>query len=92
MEHQALARARRGDVDDVTPLTHVLEDLELVGSQLLVTKNVIQSRMRRVWRHPRALAWLVSGGDIDRAIGWYARGYYYEAKRLGLLEETGLRG
>jgi hypothetical protein len=22
---------------------------------------------------------------------WYARGYYYEAKRLGLLEETGLR-
>jgi hypothetical protein len=22
---------------------------------------------------------------------WYARGYYYEAKRLGLLVETGLR-
>ncbi|SIN88878.1 lytic transglycosylase domain-containing protein [Vannielia litorea] len=37
-------------------------------------------------------AWIVSGGDIDSAIGWYARGYYYEAKRLGLLEETGLRG
>lgn len=37
-------------------------------------------------------AWLVSGGDEDAAIGWYARGYYYEAKRLGLLEETGLRG
>jgi soluble lytic murein transglycosylase-like protein len=36
-------------------------------------------------------AWLVSGGDEDEAIGWYARGYYYEAKRLGLLEETGLR-
>ncbi|MCO6381861.1 MAG: lytic transglycosylase domain-containing protein [Vannielia sp.] len=36
-------------------------------------------------------AWLVSGGDIDAAIGWYARGYYYEAKRLGLLYETGLR-
>ena len=36
-------------------------------------------------------AWLVSGGDMDEAIGWYARGYYYEAKRLGLLEETGLR-
>lgn len=36
-------------------------------------------------------AWLVSGGDEDAAIGWYARGYYYEAKRLGLLEETGLR-
>ena len=36
-------------------------------------------------------AWLVSGGDRDAAVGWYARGYYYEAKRLGLLEETGLR-
>ncbi|MGV6847157.1 MAG: transglycosylase SLT domain-containing protein [Marinibacterium sp.] len=36
-------------------------------------------------------AWLVSDGDEDAAIGWYARGYYYEAKRLGLLEETGLR-
>ncbi len=36
-------------------------------------------------------AWLVSGGDMDAAVGWYARGYYYEAKRLGLLEETGLR-
>lgn len=36
-------------------------------------------------------AWMVSGGDQDEAIGWYARGYYYEAKRQGLLEETGLR-
>lgn len=37
-------------------------------------------------------AWMVSGGDRDAAVGWYARGYYYEAKRQGLLEETGLRG
>jgi len=37
-------------------------------------------------------AWLVSGGDADEAVGWYARGYYYEAKRKGLLDETGLRG
>ena len=36
-------------------------------------------------------AWIVSGGNIDKAVMWYARGYYYEAKRLGLLEETGLR-
>jgi len=35
-------------------------------------------------------AWLVSGGDPDAAVGWYARGYYYEARRLGLLKETGL--
>lgn len=36
-------------------------------------------------------AWLVAEGDRDDAVGWYARGYYYEAKRKGLLEETGLR-
>ena len=36
-------------------------------------------------------AWLVSQRDPDRAVSWYARGYYYEAKRLGLLRETGLR-
>lgn len=35
-------------------------------------------------------AWLVSGGSQDRAVMWYAKGYYYEAKRLGLLRETGL--
>lgn len=36
-------------------------------------------------------AWLVADGDRDEAVSWYARGYYYEAKRMGLLEETGLR-
>ncbi len=36
-------------------------------------------------------AWLLSDGDETRAIKWYARGYYYEAKRLGMLVETGLR-
>ncbi|MBW4708514.1 lytic transglycosylase domain-containing protein [Roseobacter sp. YSTF-M11] len=36
-------------------------------------------------------AWLLSDGQQDRAIMWYARGYYYEAKRRGMLVETGLR-
>jgi soluble lytic murein transglycosylase-like protein len=36
-------------------------------------------------------AWIVSDGDEEAAIGWYARGYYYEAKARGLLVETGLR-
>lgn len=36
-------------------------------------------------------AWLVSDGDEGRAVMWYARGYYYEAKRRGMLYETGLR-
>jgi soluble lytic murein transglycosylase-like protein len=36
-------------------------------------------------------AWIVSGGNEDRAMMWFAKGYYYEAKRKGLLVETGLR-
>lgn len=35
-------------------------------------------------------AWLVSRGDQDRAVMWYSKGYYYEAKRMGILRETGL--
>jgi soluble lytic murein transglycosylase-like protein len=37
-------------------------------------------------------AWIVADGDPDEAIAWYSRGYYYEARDRGLLEETGLRG
>ena len=36
-------------------------------------------------------AWLLSDGAPATAIKWYARGYYYEAKRRGMLVETGLR-
>lgn len=36
-------------------------------------------------------AWLVAEGNHDRAVSWYSRGYYYEAKRKGLLRETGLK-
>ena len=36
-------------------------------------------------------AYMVAGGDYDDSVKWYSRGYYYEAKRKGLLEETGLR-
>jgi soluble lytic murein transglycosylase-like protein len=35
-------------------------------------------------------AWLVSNGDIDRAVQWYARGYYFEARDRCLLVATGL--
>lgn len=37
-------------------------------------------------------AWMVADGDPDRTVMWYSRGYYYEAKRKGLLKKTGLRG
>lgn len=36
-------------------------------------------------------AWLLADGSEERAVQWYARGYYYEAKRRGMLKETGLR-
>ena len=35
-------------------------------------------------------AWLVSDGSYDNAVEWYSKGYYYEAKRRGMLKETGL--
>lgn len=36
-------------------------------------------------------AWLLANGNQSRAISLYASGYYYEAKRRGMLVETGLR-
>lgn len=36
-------------------------------------------------------AYIVADGNWDETIMWYAKGYYYEAKRKGLLVETGLR-
>ncbi len=35
-------------------------------------------------------AWLVADGDIDAAVMWYARGYYYEARNRCMLVQTGL--
>lgn len=37
-------------------------------------------------------AWLCADGDEQKAVMWYAKGYYYEAKRRGILRQTGLRG
>lgn len=36
-------------------------------------------------------AWLLSHGSETQAVHWYAAGYYYEAKRRGMLVQTGLR-
>jgi len=36
-------------------------------------------------------AYLVGGNNQDQAVRNYASGYYYDAKRQGLLEEVGLR-
>lgn len=36
-------------------------------------------------------AWLVSDGNEAKAVQWYARGYYYEARNRCMLVETGLR-
>lgn len=35
-------------------------------------------------------AWIVSNGNMDRAVMWYARGYYFEARDRCLLVRTGL--
>ena len=49
-----------------------------------------ETNLRSAGKYLRG-AWLVSHGSESRAVMWYAKGYYYEAKRQGLLEETGLR-
>ncbi|PYE81275.1 transglycosylase SLT domain-containing protein [Pseudoroseicyclus aestuarii] len=49
-----------------------------------------ETNLRYAVRYLRG-AWLVSDGDRDEAVGWYSRGYYYEARDRGLLEATGLR-
>jgi soluble lytic murein transglycosylase-like protein len=36
-------------------------------------------------------AYVVAGGNFDQSVRFYSRGYYYDAKRAGLLEESGLR-
>jgi soluble lytic murein transglycosylase-like protein len=36
-------------------------------------------------------AYLVAGGNSERAVRLYSSGYYYEAKRKGLLEATRLK-
>ena len=36
-------------------------------------------------------AWIVGGYNQDAAVRHYSRGYYYDAKAQGLLEEVGLR-
>jgi soluble lytic murein transglycosylase-like protein len=48
-----------------------------------------ETNLRYAVRYLRG-AWLVAGGDHDQAVRLYARGYYYDAKRAGLLDETGL--
>ena len=50
-----------------------------------------ETNLRYAVRYLRG-AWLVSDGDEEEAVMWYARGYYYEAKRQGLLDETGAHG
>ncbi|SEP66997.1 Transglycosylase SLT domain-containing protein [Devosia sp. YR412] len=36
-------------------------------------------------------AYVTAKGNQDQAVRFYARGFYYDAKRAGLLEESGLR-
>ena len=36
-------------------------------------------------------AYVTAKGDYDRSVRFYANGYYYDAKRAGLLEKSGLR-
>ena len=54
-------------------------------SELLMTEN----NLIYAGRYLRG-AWIVSEGNIDTAVEWYARGYYYEARDRCLLVKTKL--
>jgi soluble lytic murein transglycosylase-like protein len=36
-------------------------------------------------------AYKVAYGDPEKAVSYYASGYYYDARRLGMLQEVGLK-
>jgi len=48
-----------------------------------------ETNLRYAVRYLRG-AWIVGRGDPDAAVRFYSRGYYYDAKRMGLLDEVGL--
>ncbi len=48
------------------------------------------TNLRYATRYLRG-AWMLADGSHEEAVKWYARGYYYEARRRGMLEATGLR-
>ena len=48
-----------------------------------------ETNLRFAGRYLRG-AWIVADSDMDEAVSWYARGYYYEARNRCLLVETGL--
>lgn len=49
-----------------------------------------ETNMRYAVRY-LAGAYMTAGGDPDKSVQFYARGYYYDAKRLGIVEKAGLR-
>jgi soluble lytic murein transglycosylase-like protein len=49
-----------------------------------------ETNLRYAVRYLRG-AYITAGGNHDQAVRFYSRGYYYDAKRKGLLRETGLR-
>lgn len=48
-----------------------------------------ETNLRYAGRYLRG-AYLVADGNHDLAVRYYSRGYYYDAKRRGMLEATGL--
>ena len=55
----------------------------------LVWSRTGETNLKYAGRYLRG-AYLVAEGDHDLAVRYYARGYYYDAKRKGMLEATGL--
>ncbi len=83
------ARARNGSyygLMQVSPQTARTMGYDGPGSGLLDP----ETNLRYAGAYLRG-AYIVANGNQRRAYEWYKKGYYYEARDRGLLEETGLR-
>lgn len=83
------ARARNGSYYGLMQISHATaKSMGYTGpaSGLLDAETNLKYAVRYL-----AGAYLVGGRSESQAIRNYSRGYYYDAKRQGLLEEVGLR-
>jgi len=80
-----------------TPAGHVpkASAVPMAASALGYTEGSMDSLIRH-YSHEYAVrylagAYVTAGGNYDRSVRFYASGYYYDAKRAGLLQKAGLR-
>ena len=67
---------------------HLLADDDLIGLGSAEGLLDADTNLKYAVKYLRG-AYLVGGRNADKAMRHYSRGYYYDAKRMGLLDEVG---